>query len=395
MTDILLIIGYSLASLTWWIAIPVRAVLNSRKLRMLSEYPLETPANWPKVSVLIPARNEEGTLVDAVRSLRQVDYPDVEFILINDRSTDNTGDVIDRLADTDVRIKALHIERLPEGWLGKVHALHRGIEISNGEWLLFTDADIHFSSQALKKAVAWCLQRDKDFLALFPDFLNVRLLIGSAQAAFGIMLLSLLDFEKISDPESKMAMGVGAFNLVRKDYLETQNGLEWLRMEIADDAGLGLMVKQRGARTDILSGADLIKVDWYPSLAAMMDGVMQRFVMGAHYSLSLYLLHCAFACFCLIAPLGLSIALAQLSTFGWLCLLVYIFPSIILETGIKNVTVPRVSKWGLPIGYAVICYGMLRSMVSYIRNGGVYWRGNVYPLKKLRKMQRVKMSNYF
>ena len=393
--NLFVISGFTLALLLWWIIIPLRAALNARKLGSLSALQLDTPSQWPTVSVLVPAKNEEDTLFTAMQSLLQVDYPALEIILINDRSTDRTGEIMDRLAQLDPRIKQIRIDHLPDGWLGKVHALHQGINVSSGEWLLFTDADIHFAPQTLKRALSYCIHYKKGFLALFPDIENVRALVGSAQAAFAIMLLSMLDFNKISDPRSKAAMGVGAFNLLKKEHLDPQTGLEWLRMEVADDAGLGLMMKQRGANPDILSGHGLIKLDWYPNLAAMLDGVLQRCIMGSNYYLSLFALSCVIVLLCLIAPLALGVALAPVTPLAWFFLGAYFIPTIALQKGLKNINISPVSRWAIPIGYAIILYGMLRSLVICTRHGGVYWRGNFYSLRELRRLQRVKMSNFF
>jgi len=392
MVDIVVILACLLAAGGWWLLIPLRAVLNSRKLGALSAMPYEEPGRWPAVSVLVPARNEEHALAPAVQSLLEVDYPELEVILINDRSTDRTGEIIDRLARQDERIRALHIEALPPGWLGKVHALQRGFEVSRGEWLLFTDADIHFSTDVLKRGIAYCLRRQRGFLALLPRFRNTTTIIGATQAAFGTMLLSLLDFARIADPGSPMAMGIGAFNLAKRSYLETGEGLEWLRMEVADDAGLAVMMKSSGARIELLSGQDMIEVDWYPTLSAMLDGVMQRFIMGANYRLSLYLLQCAGILFCLLAPLGLAFALATYTPLAWLGLGFYVVPAVLLGVGLRNFVLPRGLLWALPIGYLLIAYGMSRSIATCVLRGGIYWRGSVYPLRELRASQRVKIN---
>jgi glycosyltransferase involved in cell wall biosynthesis len=388
------IAGFVLALSTWWIVMPLRAVLHARKLRSLSALELDTPAEWPRVSVLVPARNEQDTLFAAVQSLLQVDYPDLEIILINDRSTDRTGEVAERLAQLDTRIRRIDIEQLPEGWLGKVHALQQGVRASSGEWLLFTDADVHFAPQALKKAVAYCLQYRKGFLALFPELVNIRGLVGMAQAAFEVMLLSLLDPVRIADPQSKMAMGVGAFNLVKKEYIEPQAGLEWLRMELADDAGLGLMMKQRGANPDILSGRELVSLDWYPNLTAMLNGVLQRCIIGSNYHPLPFAIICTFMFVCLAAPLFLGCTLSSSTPLAWLCLGAYFIPAITMLAGAKNFGISGYSLWGILPGYVIILYGMLRSLVSCIHHGGVYWRGNLYPLRELRALQRVKMFNF-
>ena len=389
------IAGFVLALSLWWIVMPLRAVLHARKLRSLSALELDRPAEWPRVSVLVPAKNEEDTLFAAVQSLLQVDYPNLEIILINDRSTDRTGEVAERLAQLNPRIKRIDIDQLPEGWLGKVHALQQGVRASSGEWLLFTDADVHFAPQALKKAVAYCLQYRKGFLALFPELVNIRGLVGMTQAAFGVMLLSLLDPTRIADTQSKAAMGVGAFNLVQKEYIEPQAGLEWLRMELADDAGLGLMMKQRGANPDILSGRELVSLDWYPNLTAMLNGVLQRCIMGSHYHPLLFAITCTFIFVCLAAPLFLSLILSSSTPLTWLCLGAYLIPAIAMQAGAKNFGISGYSLWGISIGYAIILYGMLRSLVICIHHGGVYWRGDIYALRELRAQQRVKMFNFF
>ena len=377
MFDIVVILICLLAAAGWWILIPLRAVLNSRKLGALSDMSYVEPCRWPSVSVLVPARNEEHTLAAAVQSLLEVEYPELEVILINDRSTDRSGEIIDRLARQDARIRALHIEDLPPGWLGKVHALQRGFEVSRGEWLLFTDADIHFSPDVLKRGIAHCLRRQLGFIALLPRFRETTAIIGATQAAFGTMLLSLLDFARIADPDSPMAMGIGAFNLAQRSYLDTHEGLEWLRMEVADDAGLALMMKNSGARIELLSGQNMLEVDWYPTLSAMLNGVMQRLIMGSNYRLSLFLLQCAAMLFCLLAPVGVGYALSAYTPAAWLGLGFYVAPSLLLGFGMPGFVPPRGLLWALPIGYFLIAFGMLRSILTCVRHGGIYWRGNI------------------
>jgi glycosyltransferase involved in cell wall biosynthesis len=395
MDNIVVIISCSLALLGWWVVMPLRAVLHDRKLGSLGAQPYTEPAGWPMVSVLVPAKDEEHTLGAAVQSLLEIDYPALEIILVNDRSTDRTGEMVESLARRDARIRSLHIDSLPAGWLGKVHALHQGIEISRGEWLLCADADIHYSPLVLKRAIAHCLQQDRDFLALLPGFANSSPISGATQTAFGVMLLSMLDFVRVSDPRNPVAMGVGAFNLLRRSCIDAHQGLRWLRLEVADDVGLALLAKRRGARIEVLAGQDMVELDWYPTLAAMLDGVMQRCIMGANYSLARYLLNCAAICLCLAAPVGLGFALAQFGPLAWLSLASYAMPSLILGNGLKKFVIPRGLLWGLPLGFMVIAYGMLRSFFTCLRYGGVYWRGTLYPLRDLRAAQRVKMADFF
>ena len=393
MADGWLTLLLALAAVAWWLVLPLRAALNHRRLPLLAEFDYDESVDWPPVSVLVPARNEASTLEAAMQSLLRVDYPNLEIVIVDDRSSDATGKIIEQLGQHDSRIRSLRIDTLADGWLGKVYALHRGLEICSGEWLLFTDADVHFSPQILKRAITCCEQQHKDFLTLLPEFFNTRPLLAAAQAAFAMILLSALDRDKITAARSRAAMGIGAFNLARKSFLDKREGLEWLRMEVADDAGLGLMMKRRGAAIDIRSGRELLKVDWYPSLRAMMDGVMQRVILGANYRLPLYLLHCALVCLCLAAPLGLALTLPQ-SPLAWLAVAAYLLPMIILRTISGHFELPPAAAWGLPLGLLIIGFGMFRSLWCYLRDGGIHWRGNVYTLKDLRRGQRVRMSAF-
>jgi glycosyltransferase involved in cell wall biosynthesis len=138
------------------------------RLPRLERENVPVPSRWPRLSVIIPACNEAAHLESAVETLVQQDYSDLEIILVNDRSTDATGAIIDRLAKNDPQIRALHIRKLPGGWLGKVHALHCGVAKARGEWLLFTDADVHFAPETLRRALAHVLQLQADHLALIP-----------------------------------------------------------------------------------------------------------------------------------------------------------------------------------------------------------------------------------
>ena len=390
----IVIMTCSLAIGLFWILLPLIAVNRERKLRLLEPQGNEVPSRWPRVSILVPARDEVTTLEASMASLLALDYPDLEIILIDDRSSDGTTELVDRLAQEDARIRPLHIDRLPAGWLGKVHALHRGLEICRGEWLLFTDADVHFAPQTLRMAIGHCMIQNKDFLSLLPRLREGAALVGAAQAAIGTLLLALMDSERIADPDSQRAMGVGAFNLARRQFLDAENGLEWLRMEVADDVGLALLMKQRGADIDLLSGRDLVEVDWYPSLDAMLDGVMQRMWIGACYSPWRYALQCGLLWLCLTAPLLLAIALSSSTPLAWCIVSFYAIPSVILGIGLRRFPIPGRLLWLWPAGALLIGYGMLRALFTVWRRGGLYWRRSIYTLRDLRAGQRVRTDSF-
>ena len=133
--------------------VPILAlVANIKMLRMLRRFAdldPTPPPRWPKLSIIIPACNEAETIEPALAKMRLLDYPELELVLIDDRSKDATGAIMDRVAAEDPRFRVIHVEKLPEGWLGKVHALKLGTESSTGEILLFTDADVLLAKDAL------------------------------------------------------------------------------------------------------------------------------------------------------------------------------------------------------------------------------------------------------
>jgi cellulose synthase/poly-beta-1,6-N-acetylglucosamine synthase-like glycosyltransferase len=129
-------------------------LVGMRRVPALRRLPVDARADWPRVSIVVPACDEEAGVLGALRSLLAQQYPSVQVVAVDDRSSDGTGAIMDRLAIEDPRLSVVHIATLPDGWLGKLNALQRGVEKSDGEWLLFADADAHLGPHTLKNASA-------------------------------------------------------------------------------------------------------------------------------------------------------------------------------------------------------------------------------------------------
>lgn len=221
---------------------------------------------WPKVSVIAPARNEARTITDAVQSRLKDDYPNLEIILIDDRSTDGTSEIVDQLAQKDARVKPVYIKQLPEGWLGKVYAMDQGIKKATGEWLLFSDADVYIKPGTLKKSIVYVNERELDHLAIFPDLYPVGFILDILQTIFIKTICLVARVWAVEDPKSTASVGSGSFNLVRRSALEKTKGLEWIKLELGDDVALGQMLKQSGARQSLANGRGFVGVYFYRSL---------------------------------------------------------------------------------------------------------------------------------
>ena len=164
---------------------------NPPRLRI--DIPPELPSSPPRVSIIVPARNEEVNIRSCLASLLEQDYPDFEIIVVDDRSSDRTGVHVRQFSQDDARVKLVEGEDLKEGWLGKSHAIHQGVSIATGDWLLFVDADTWQHPQGLSAAMGHVLREKVDMLSLYPHFICKTFWEKVIQPAVGRMILIASD----------------------------------------------------------------------------------------------------------------------------------------------------------------------------------------------------------
>lgn len=373
-----------------WCASALRVLAAARAMRLLRKQHPPSPSRWPRLSVLVPACNEARSLPAALESLLAQDYPNMEVVLVNDRSSDNTGSIVTEAAARDPRVVPLHVEELPSGWLGKVHALEAASRKATGEWLLFTDADVHFSPGVLKKAVAFCLAERRDHVAVVPEVRAKGLWLQAAIAAAAYFLFLRVPPSRVGRPGSKTVMGVGAFNLVRTEALARTQGLEWLRMEVIDDYALALMLHRAGARAALLGGAGELAVTWYASLRSMLRGMDKSGFGIVRYSVA----RLAAALFAIAAGVAgpLGALLAGGAPFHWLpAALAYVSVTLCGAAAARRLGWSGWAGLLIPVGLLICTWSVIRSAILCLMRGGALWRGTTYPLKELRAMQRVKL----
>lgn len=345
-------------------------------------------AEWPTVSIIVPACDEADTLEAAAQTLLAIDYPALELILINDRSTDGTGVIIDRLAAQDSRVVPVHITELPQGWLGKVHAMHVGTGRASGALLLYTDADVHFGPAALRRAVAWMERDQLGHLALIPRLVGRGLAYNATISCFAVLFLAAVKAWRIGKSGSQSYGGVGAFSMVRRSDFETTQGWEWLKMEVGDDVGLGMMmVREAGVASVLGIAADSLRIDWYPNVSALIAG-LEKNSFGAMCGYSAWRTTGV-----ALAMLGLTVGplLAALSPFPWLWALSLATGGalVVLALALRVVGQPFLATLLCPIGLPILALTMARSCITTLRQGGIRWRGQFYPLAELKAGRRV------
>ncbi len=378
------------AGCLYWLRHALAAVAIFRTVPRLERLNPTEPARWPKVSLIIPACNEANTLEAAMRSRLAADYPDLEFILIDDRSTDGTGEIVDRIAAGDPRVRPVHIMELPPGWLGKVHAMHRGAGVATGEWLLFSDADVHFEPGMLRRTVAWCVANDLDHLAAFPTVESAGFWLDVVLAGFLRLLLVGVRPWAIADPASDAAMGVGAFNLVRRSALERTAGFDWLKMEPGDDVALAMLIKRSGGRSRLVNACRHLRVRWYGSVREMAIGserggftILGRFSFARAIVVGAVMLALEVAPFVALAAAGMPLVQA----IGAVAAVVAVATSVAFAAWAGGRVVPALL---VPVGSVVLISFVWRAGYLGWRRGGIYWRGTLYRTQVLRKGARVR-----
>jgi len=368
----------------------LRMARSMRAVPELAELSPPDPARWPRVSVIVPACNEEPTLERAARSRLADDYPELEIVLVDDRSVDGTGAVVDRLAAEDPRVLALHVTELPPGWLGKLNALHQGVARARGEWLLFSDADIHFRAGTLRKAVALAEARGLDHVVLMARIVASTPLTDAAVNALLGALGATVDFSKLDDPRSRHAIGSGIFSLVRRSTFDRTRGFEWLRLEVVDDLALGQMLKDAGARQTMVNARSGLTLDWYRSVEHMARSLEKNgFALVGRYRVGMLALTLA-----VTLPLTLGpYAGAAVGGAPW------VRPTCLATLAVALGTYALFNRWLgrrawtallAPVGSLLMAYFVVRAAAMALARGGVEWRGTRYPTRQLRENMRFR-----
>ena len=361
-----------------------------RAVPMLARESPPVPHTWPRLSIIIPACNEAASLESALASILRQDYPNLEIILIDDRSTDGTAEIVDRMAAADPRITAIHVEQLPDGWLGKVHALDLGVRKAGGSWLLFTDADVHMEQGTLRQAIAYAEHHAIDHMAAIPEMWPSSLPVNACIALFSRGFVVATRLWGVSDPKSDAFVGIGAFNLVRRAALERTDGFHWLRLEVGDDMALGMMLKESGARSCLVNAHGLLGLYWYRTVAEMAHGAEKAYSSVGRCSLARIVFISAVLVAMEWSPL---VALG-----GWHIPGLRWSGAAMLAAAVGcHAILARRSKGRLLPGLffapaALLAAGiMLRSGWLGVRRGGVVWRGTLYGKDQLRAGRRLKL----
>lgn len=367
----------------FWVVVGLRMVWGMRRLPRLGDAPALDDAECPSVSILVAARDEEVKMPQALATLVSQAYPRYEVIAVDDRSRDATPRLLDEFAQQHSNLKVIHIRELPKGWLGKPHALTEAYKQSSGEWLVFTDADVRFARDLVRRAVALARANSWDYLTLLPLFETHDFWENTMFNYWWFTGFLGQQPREVSNPRSGRYMGIGAFLLVRRSVYEAIGTHRRMAMEILEDMKLGKLVKQGGFRSGVALGTDGVKVHYESGLANMIRGVTKNFFAATDFRLSLAVLLVA-----LTLATGVLPFVAVGFTSGWARALCAV--SALLAVGVQARVASVVGfapLYGLthPLGALIVCHMLVRSTAVTLWLGGVRWRDTFYPLDELRK----------
>jgi cellulose synthase/poly-beta-1,6-N-acetylglucosamine synthase-like glycosyltransferase len=384
---ILLTIALGIPAVLWAIQ-SVRAGTGMMRLPRVERFePLEE-SKCPRVSIMFAARDEIDTLPGALETLLSLDYPDYEVIAVNDRSSDGTGRVLDNFADRDSRLRVIHISDLPPGWLGKPHALHCAYQLATGSWFVFTDADVHFAPDSLRRIMTLATTRQLDHLALMTHMTMIGFWERVVMTYFGLGFILGVEPWQASNPRSSKFIGIGAFQLIRRPVYEAISGHRKLAMEVIEDMKLGKLLKIAGFGSQAGYAAEHIRVRWQAGLGNLVRGTTKNFFAAAYFNLPLVCLQ-VFGIFLMSVFPWIALPwLLITKSFGLPLLFAGIAVVIALSVHVALSFGAKASPlYGLshPIGALIFMWMLTRSTVITFWRGGIVWRDTFYPLAELRR----------
>jgi glycosyltransferase involved in cell wall biosynthesis len=372
----------ALGTLVLTLLVAAELFRGNRSVRALRDVSPDAGPNPPRVSIIVAARNEERNLRQAITTLLNLSYANYELIVVNDRSEDATGKILAELSAETARLKVIQIQTLPQGWLGKNHALWAGSQHADGGLFLFTDADIIMEPTVLSRAVNFMHDNRLDHLAATPAMTMPTTFLGMFGAAFIVIFSLFARPWKARDPNSRFHIGIGAFNLVKAAVYRQVGGHETIRLRPDDDIKLGKIIKRAGFRQDAAYAPEFLSVEWYASIGDVIRGLEKNAFSGADYNIPLVL---AGVVFHLLGSVWPFVAIFIVS--GWSQLIYLATALLILLTVADSARFHHSRPWyaiGYPLTAALFVYIMLRTMVLNLSQGGIRWRGTFYSLRELK-----------
>jgi chlorobactene glucosyltransferase len=352
--------------------------------------PTPPPQPSPLISVCIPARNEERNIRQCVESVLAQDYPNLEVIVLDDRSTDATPTLLTDIASHDFRLLPISGSDLPAGWAGKPYALYQASAVARGDWLCFLDADTFLTPEALSTCYAKALETQADMFTI----MTFQVLGSFWEKTVMPLIMTALSVgfspRKVNDPATKDAIANGQFIMIKRSVYDAIGGHEKVKDKIVEDKAISEAVKWNGYRLIVADGTQVARTRMYTSLPEMWEGWTKNIYLGLREQPSLLALG-VFGAFLAVMA---SLVLPAWSLWGlhwsfhgggWMASAVIIESLLLwgylIYARAQIATKMEISPWyawTTPLGAAVFGAMMFTSAWKVITRRGVTWKGRVY-----------------
>ncbi|MBN1515209.1 glycosyltransferase [Candidatus Sumerlaeota bacterium] len=380
----LTLLFWSWAAVMFWPALG--RIPQLKRLRL----PEDPDFEWPALTIVTTARNEEPAVGRAVRSMLAADYPRLEVVAVNDASSDGTGAILDGIRD--LRLRVVHLKGdPPPGWLGKNWALHCAAQEASGEYILFTDGDVEYRPGALRRAIWLALRMRADHVVAFPRLILKNAIERSFMLEFSILFFLGFRLWEALDPHSRNSLGMGAFNLVRREALMRAGGFETIRMNVEDDVALGRIIKENGGRFAAGYSNGMVRVRWQDGAWAMVMGLEKNIYASTGFrawhilSGAAFLLITGWMPFLAVLT-GAFSAHIPLILLGLSCLVAMLYTIEAFRPG--GLGAPAGAILAIPAGSCLLTAAMLNSLQATLRRGGIEWRGRYYSIEEIKAHRR-------
>ena len=371
-----------LAALLW----VIEAVVLARgvpSIPSLKDVAPAADADCPPISILFAGRDEAEKLPGALQTMLGLDYPRYEVIAVDDRSEDATATILETAARTDSRLRPLRVHALPPGWLGKPHALEQAYKESRGEWIVFTDADVHFAPDVLRRAITLARGRSWAHLTLLSGVKMFTVGEKMAMTFFGMAFMIGTRPWEASNRRSRAYSGVGAFQMIRRSAYETMGTHRRLAMEVVDDMKLGKLAKQAGVSSGVARAGDSLSVHWHAGLANTVRGTTKNFFATTGYRPSVAAVEIICVLWLCVFPL---VALPFVHGWARLFALAALGLPVLATAGVAlQLNAPALYALTFPVGALVFAWMLARSTIVTLWQRGIVWRGTFYPLEELKR----------
>ena len=382
-TFIAILIGVSGA----WIFL-IRSMLASfRNTPHLDKFPLKDHRN-PKVSVILPARNEEGFIEKCLDSLLDQDYENYEIIAIDDSSTDSTGKIIKDYAIKNTKVIHVSAKPKPDGWMGKNWACMEGYAAATGEILLFTDSDTNHSRNVISLAVAHLLSLDLDALTAIPKMICLDNWTKITLPMLSTFLHTRFSALRVNDPSKKTGYFFGSFFIIKRSTYEKVGMHLGVRQEIIEDGALGKKVKESGFKMKMVRGDHMIDAIWARDRTTLWNALKRlmiplylqnaRIAVGIFFAVSFLL----FMPFPFLAYS--SVFFSHSESFPALFVAAIVSSSLVYTAGLldaRELHIRLVHALCGPLGSLIIICGFLSGILQAKRSMSISWRGRAYSMK--------------